>query len=74
MGVNLPVGETDMAKPSDKEIENVIARIFQKGNNNNLAAADGFKLKKEIQLWKYFAWLLIALLLIESATANRMSR
>ncbi|MBN2589389.1 MAG: BatA domain-containing protein [Sedimentisphaerales bacterium] len=73
-GVNLPSGETNMTKPSDKEIENAVSRIFQKGERDNVEAAEGFKLKKELTLWKYFAWMLIVLLLVESATANRMRR
>lgn len=73
-GVNLPSGETDMTKPSDKEIENAVSRIFQKGEQDNITTAEGFKLKKELPLWKYYAWMLIVLLLVESATANRMRR
>ncbi len=73
-GINLPFGETNMTKPSDKEIENAVSRIFQTGKNDNIAAAEGFKLKKELPLWKYFAWILIVLLLVESTAANRMRR
>ena len=73
-GINLPLGETNMTKPSDKEIDNAISRIFQTGKHSDIAVAEGFKLKKEITLWKYFVWILIVLLLVESATANRMTR
>lgn len=73
-GINLPPDETNMSKPSDSEIKNAISRIFQTGKKDNIATADGFKIKKELPLWKYFAWLLIVLLIVESAVANRMRR
>jgi hypothetical protein len=73
-GINLPPGETNMTNPSDIKIENAISRIFQTGEKENISSAESFKSKKEIPLWKYCAWLLIILLLVESAAANRMRR
>jgi len=80
-GVNLPQGETDMAKPASKELAEVISRVFQKFEIRNskfetrpehsrgIAAGGG-----QISLWKVFAWTLIFLLLLEPAIANRLKR
>jgi hypothetical protein len=80
-GVNLPQGETDMAKPASKEVAEIISRVFEKIENRN----SKFKTRPEhsrgiatgggqISLWKVFAWTLILLLLLEPAIANRLKR
>ena len=72
-GVNLPQGETDMAKPASKELADVMSRVFQKfeirDSKFEIAAGGG-----QISLWKVFAWTLILLLLLEPAIANRLKR
>jgi len=80
-GVNLPQGETDMAKPAAKELAEIMSRVFQKSeirdsqfetrpeHSRGIAAGGG-----QISLWKAFAWTLIFLLLLEPAIANRLKR
>ena len=72
-GINLPQGETDMAKPASKELAEIMSRVFEKIENRNSKieiAAGG----SQIPLWKVFAWTLIFLLLLEPAIANRLKR
>lgn len=73
-GVNLPQGETDMAKPVSKEVAEVISRVFSRDTEKNVATAEVFPDKKRTSLWKAFAWTLIFLLLLEPAIANRLKR
>jgi hypothetical protein len=75
-GVNLPSGETNMSKPDSKEIENAISRIFTTGVSSLMARgllSDSREINPE-SLVPILVWVLIALLLIESAAANRMKR
>jgi hypothetical protein len=72
-GVNLPQGETDMAKPASKELAEIMSRVFQKfeiQNSKFEISAQG----AQLSLWKAFAWALIFLLLLEPAIANRLKR
>ncbi len=75
-GVNLPSGETNMAKPDSKDIENAISRVFINGVSNIAARGSSAETQETSpeSLVPFLAWLLIALLLIESAAANRMKR
>ena len=75
-GVNLPAGETNMAKPDDGQIENAVSRVFITGDSP-LAAREPTVDSRGMNprsLVPILIWILIALLLIESAAANRMRR
>jgi len=74
VGVNLPQGETDMTKPVAAELTGVMSRVFQTGEESNISQADTFRDIKYKSLWKIFAWVLIFLLLVEPAVANRLKR
>ena len=73
-GVNLPQGETDMAKPASKEVAEVMSRVFSRDTERGVASAEAFTDRKQTSLWKAFAWTLIFLLLLEPAIANRLKR
>ena len=73
-GVNVPQGETDMAKPASKEVAEVMSRVFSRDTERGVASAEAFSDKKQTSLWKAFAWTLIFLLLLEPAIANRLKR
>ncbi|MCJ7674934.1 MAG: BatA domain-containing protein [Sedimentisphaerales bacterium] len=73
-GVNVPQGETDMAKPASKEVAEVMSRVFSRDTERGVASAEAFSDKKQRPLWKAFAWTLIFLLLLEPAIANRLKR
>ncbi len=73
-GVNLPQGETDMAKPVPKEVAEIMSRVFSRDTEKNVASTEVFPDKKPTSLWKAFAWTLILLLLLEPAIANRLKR
>jgi hypothetical protein len=75
-GVNLPAGETNMAKPDTREIENAVSRVFITGDSSLMArgsTVDSRRMNSK-SLVPILIWVLIALLLIESAAANRMKR
>jgi hypothetical protein len=75
-GVNLPDGETDMTKPSDEQIANIMDRVFKVDAAKGMASARGvgFDKEKRKPIWKTFAWAIIILLLVEPAAANRLKR
>ena len=85
-GVNLPSGETNMAKPDSKDVENAISRVFINSDSNLVARGSsvesptatlrkhgGREMSPE-SLVPFLALVLIVMLLIESAAANRMKR
>ncbi len=65
-GVNLPQGETDMAKPAAKELAEIMSRVFSRHTEPGVASAEVFSDKKRTSLWKAFAWTLIFLLLLRA--------
>lgn len=73
-GVNLPQGETDMTKPVAAELAGVMSRVFATGAESDVSEAGVIRDKKNMPLWKIFAWTLILLLLAEPAVANRLKR
>jgi hypothetical protein len=73
-GVNLPEGETDMTKPVASELANIMNRIFPTTTDRAVSMAEVINKKKIMPIWKYFAWTLIILLLVEPAVANRLKR
>ena len=73
-GVNLPEGETDMTKPAAEEVAKVMNRIFSPDGRQDTAVAEILGEKKRRPIWKMFAWIIILLLLVEPAVANRLKR
>jgi hypothetical protein len=72
--VNLPDGETDMTKPNDEQIANILDRVFKADAAKGVVSAEAFSKEKKKPLWKTFAWAIIILLLVEPAAANRLKR
>jgi hypothetical protein len=73
-GVNLPEGETDMAKPTASELADVMKRVFPAGAETEVSAAEVLEDKKLTPIWEFFVWAIILLLLVEPAVANRLKR
>ncbi len=73
-GINLPEGETDMTKPTATEVADILKRIFPTDEENTVSVAEALNNTKRIPIWKYFAWMIIFLLIVEPAVANRMKR
>jgi len=73
-GVNLPNGETDITRPVPEKVAKIMKRIFSSDRKQNITAAEAFSEKKRNPLWKMFAWIIILLLLVEPAVANRLKR
>lgn len=73
-GINLPEGETDMTKPIASELTDVMNRVFPIVTGKAVSTAEVINNKKLTPIWKYFAWLIIILLLVEPAVANRLKR
>jgi len=73
-GINLPEGETDMTKPVDSELADIMNRVFPTGTERTVSAAEVLNNRKRTPIWKYFAWTIILLLLAEPAVANRLKR
>jgi len=73
-GVNLPPGETDMTRPDAAELDGVMSRVFVTGTEKNVSEAGVLRDRKNRHLWKLFVWVLILLVLVEPAVANRLKR
>ena len=73
-GVNLPKGETDMARPTDDELAGIMSQVFYKNTEKNVSEAGILDNTRRRPLWKIIAWLIILLLLVEPVVANRMKR
>ncbi len=73
-GINLPEGETDMTKPVASELADIMNRVFPTGTERTVSAAEVLDNRKRTPIWKYFAWMIILLLLAEPAVANRLKR
>ena len=73
-GINLPEGETDMTKPVASELADIMNRVFPTGTERMVSAVEVLNNRKRTPIWKYFAWMIIFLLLAEPAVANRLKR
>jgi hypothetical protein len=73
-GVNLPPGETDMSKPIEEQVHEVLSRVFSTGNRDNITSADIIGTKEQKPAWIILVWIIITLLLLESFVANRLRR
>jgi hypothetical protein len=73
-GVNLPVGETDMTAPAEADVDNAMSRVFSVSDGADVAVAGAMQPKRRTSLWRILAWVLIAMLLLESAVTNRLKR
>jgi len=73
-GVNLPQGETDMARPAAGELASVMDRVFPVDVDKEAAQAGTFDGTQRRAIWRIIAWLIILLLLLEPVVANRLKR
>lgn len=73
-GVNLPQGETDMAKPEAGELAGIMSRVFPEDGDKDVAGVEALDNTKRRPLWRILAWLIILLILVEPVVANRLKR
>ncbi|MHC4567518.1 MAG: BatA domain-containing protein [Planctomycetota bacterium] len=73
-GINLPQGETDMAQPARTELARIMSRVFPENSDADASEAGAFDNTGRRPLWRVLAWLIILLLLVEPAVANRLKR
>jgi len=73
-GINLPDGETDMRKADAAEVANVMGRVFESGTERQVASTQPLSERQPTPLWRIFAWIVIVLLMVEPAVANRLKR
>lgn len=73
-GVNLNDGETDMTKPDEDMVANLMGQIFDPQGEHASVAAVTYLDYSYKQLWKIFAWIIIVLILAEAVLVNRMKR
>jgi hypothetical protein len=72
--INLPAGETDMARPASEAIANAVKRAFVTDADETLASLRSDSDTGHRPTWKALAWMAIVLILLESALANRLRR
>ncbi|MFC1781333.1 hypothetical protein ACFLZ8_03620, partial [Planctomycetota bacterium] len=73
-GVNLPEDEVIISKPTAEEVDDAVNRVFSTREKNNLATMDALSQKEQQPVWKILLWVIILLLLVETALANRLRR
>jgi hypothetical protein len=73
-GINLSEDETDMARPGGEQVAKVMDRAFISMTEQGRAKAGAFSDREYNPIWNIFAWIIIALLLLEPAIANRLKR
>jgi hypothetical protein len=72
--INLPNGETDLTVPAAEMVAAAVQRTFVMDQDKRHALAQvGAPIERK-PIWPFFAWAVIALLLAESALANRLKR
>ncbi len=74
VGVNLPDAETDMTRPNDQAVANIMHRIFSPKTIQTLTASAVSTDRDYKPLWKIFAWIIIVLIVAEASLVNRMKR
>ncbi|MHC4713665.1 MAG: BatA domain-containing protein [Planctomycetota bacterium] len=72
--VNVPEGETDMQPPSQETVAAVVSKALITARKPAEVIVDEERRKAYRPVWKYFAWLLAALILAEAFIANRTQR
>ncbi len=72
--INLPEGETDLTIATDDAIATAVRRTFVVDRDKRQAAVQASAAIERKAIWQLFAWATIALLLAESALANRLKR
>jgi len=73
-GINVAVGETDLRSVDSTEIDQRLAGLTEgktESNPTNLATTE---MDSNRPLWKFLAWILIALVLLEGFVVNRIAR
>ncbi|MHC4639714.1 MAG: hypothetical protein ACYTBV_19785, partial [Planctomycetota bacterium] len=73
-GINPLEGETDMTRPAGGQPGTILSKVFVAEAEEMTETAGVLNEKDYNPIWKIFAWILIALLLIEPAIVNRLKR
>jgi hypothetical protein len=78
--INLPTGETDLTAPTPERIADLVQRSFVQTGDRRPEAGGAYSLRPAASglhpkpVWPIFAWAAMALLVLESAIANRLKR
>ena len=73
-GINPAVGETNLRRPGQVEIDRFLARLTNdKGRSDRIDRAT-MTADSSRPLWRLLAWIIIALVLIEGLVVNRMKK
>lgn len=73
-GINLPEGETETVVPSAQTIADAIKRAFVVEDRHKQDTAYAQAQMNDKPIWRAFAWAAVAMVLLESALANRLKR
>lgn len=73
-GVNIPDGETNMAKPDERQVANIMSEVFSVDGERDVALAHVSGEQSKKPLWRILAWVVVILLLAEPAIASRLRR
>jgi hypothetical protein len=63
-----------MAQPARTELARIMSRVFPENSDADASEAGAFDNTGRRPLWRVLAWLIILLLLVEPAVANRLKR
>jgi hypothetical protein len=74
VGINLPAGETDIRPPADGAIADAVQRAFITDADEGPVLAQAEPVIRREPVWRYVAWTVILLLLLDAALANRLRR
>jgi hypothetical protein len=74
VGVNLPEGETDLSRPTDEAVAVAMQRAFVTDSDREPEAAHAGPPTESRPIWRWFAWAVVVLLLLEPAVTNRLKR
>ncbi len=72
--INLPAGETDMARLNDEAVAAAMKRAFVVGGSRGQVPVQADVRSQNKPLWRLFAWVVVLLLLLEPAVTNRLKR
>jgi hypothetical protein len=74
VGVNLPEGETDLRAPTEETVAVAMRRAFVTDPGPAQGTVHAGPPTESRPIWRWFAWALVALLLLEPAITNGLKR
>ncbi len=74
VGVNLPEQETDLSRPTEEAVAVAMQRAFVTNSDRERETVRAGPTTESKPIWRWFAWAVVALLLLEPAVTNRLKR